>query len=134
ADVATRLAWPMFLIERVLALPVVLLGRSIRGITRLLVGAPQVLAERHRDFSRLIDLSHRKGVLADKQRTLLHEVIGFSSLRVRDVMVPRVDVAAVDVDAPRSAVLEEIRARSVSRLVACRGDLHPVTGPGSAPR
>jgi CBS domain containing-hemolysin-like protein len=38
-------------------------------------------------------------------------------------MIPRVDVAAIDVAQPRELALEEIRARSVSHLLAVDGNL-----------
>jgi CBS domain containing-hemolysin-like protein len=131
---APALAWPLWLLERTLSVPVQLFSALNAALARRLFGSPTGAGERRGDFRELLDVSTRGGALHEQQRRFLHEVAGFSSLRVRDVMVPRVDVATIDVDAPRERVVEEIRARSVSRLLAIAGDVDHVVGQVEAHR
>jgi putative hemolysin len=54
----------------------------------------------------LIHATGERGELAATERDLMHEIIEFAEIRVREVMVPRVDVAAFEVDGG----LDEFRA------------------------
>jgi putative hemolysin len=125
---ARMVAVPIFVLSRLLRPVAWLLTLLTRKLTRLLSGSQKDPLPQREEVSRLIEVSHRKGLIASEERRYLHEVLEFSTLKVRDVMVPRVNVAAVDLEGGREAAIEEIRQKRVSRLLAYRGDLDEIEG------
>ena len=48
----------------------------------------------------LIVQSHKAGILEDIERQLMQRSVQFADLRVTDVMIPRVDIVALDIALP----------------------------------
>ena len=63
-----------------------------------------------------------------EQREMLLNILNFGELIVDDVMVPRADIIAVDVDASRDEVYATFRRANHSRLPVFRGTLDEVLG------
>ncbi|OEI70019.1 MULTISPECIES: hemolysin family protein [unclassified Curtobacterium] len=71
----------------------------------------------------LVDEATESNVLEQDDRELIHSVFEFSDTLVREVMVPRTDMLAVDGDATLAAGMERFLVAGVSRM--------PVTGKDS---
>ena len=85
----------------------IVLDRVVVGpLSRLTspVGRPPELDEH--ELSALLDVSSIGGVIDEEEQRILQDVISLSQLKVRDVMTPRVRVAAV----PIGATYEQVRA------------------------
>lgn len=81
----------------------------VRPCERLLWGVPQRDPDAAHALSRdelkaLLEISRRHGVINPTEDELLREVIDLHSWRVRDVMVPRVEVVAFDVNGDPEAL------------------------------
>jgi CBS domain containing-hemolysin-like protein len=63
-----------------------------------------------------------------KERSMLRNVLGLRDLRVDDVMVPRADIDAVDVNVTIAGLLEEFREAGHSRLPVYRETLDEPAG------
>lgn len=61
------------------------------------------------ELKALLELSRRSGALRAIEDTFLRQVVDLSTTRVADVMVPRVEMDAYDVDAPADVLRELIR-------------------------
>jgi CBS domain containing-hemolysin-like protein len=79
----------------------------------------------------LIVQSHRAGILEDLERRLMQRGVQFADLRVADVMIPRVDIVALDLTLPEDEVLDQAAQTIHTRLPAyedtfdnLRGMLH----------
>ncbi len=70
----------------------------------------------------------RAGMLDETARGVLARVVRLGSLRVRDVMTPRVDMVAVPVGASFRAAAEAAERAGLTRLVVHRGDLDDIAG------
>jgi len=68
------------------------------------------------------------GRLPPEERTLLLNAVAFGELRVDDVMVPRADIAGIDVRASLAEVIAAMQRSGHSRLVVYRGTLDDVVG------
>jgi putative hemolysin len=78
----------------------IVLDRLVVGpLSRLTspAGRPPELNEH--ELSALLDVSSTGGVIDDQEQQILQDVISLSQLKVRDVMTPRVRVAAVPIEA-----------------------------------
>jgi len=84
----------------------IVLDRVVVGpLSRLTspAGRPPELDEH--ELSALLDVSSSSGVIDDQEQQILQDVISLSQLKVRDVMTPRVRVAAI----PVGATYEQVR-------------------------
>jgi CBS domain containing-hemolysin-like protein len=76
----------------------------------------------------VLGLSARRGVIGHDAGELMQEIVGLTDLRARDVMVPRVDVIAYDVDAPPAGLAELFRKTRLKKVPVYRRDLDGVVG------
>jgi magnesium and cobalt transporter len=65
---------------------------------------------------------------SEEERTLLLNALSFGELQVRDVMVPRSDIKAVDIDSDIAAVVTAMREAMHTRLPVFRRTLDDVVG------
>jgi len=86
------------------------------------------------ELTALLELSAKRGVLDSDVQTLISEIIQLSQLRVADVMTPRVDMFAFDVDTPAAELARELRIRRADSVPLYRGDIDNIVGVVSARR
>ncbi|RYX84595.1 HlyC/CorC family transporter [bacterium] len=76
----------------------------------------------------LVSQSHLGGELNDTEAEILHRVVRFSDLTLREVMVPRVEMQALPVEMPRLALRAWIHSRPHSRVPVYAGTMDDVIG------
>jgi CBS domain containing-hemolysin-like protein len=76
----------------------------------------------------LIVQSHQAGILEDIERRVMQRGAQVGDLRVADVMIPRVDIVAVDLTRPVEEVLDRAAQTIHTRLPAYEEDLDHVVG------
>lgn len=89
------------------------------------LGMQRVTAE---DLDYLVKVGQREGSIADDQAALLRRVFQFDDTIVRDIMVPRVRVTAVDLSWPVPRIIQVAQGSGHSRLPAYEGDLDRIRG------
>lgn len=123
APVLAAIGWGIRPVRRLLM--AVLVG----PLTRLLAPARgrrgDLSAE---EIASLLALSEQRGLIGADQTELLKEVIDLSGLRAADIMVPRVDVVAHEVNSPVDGLIERIRHKRVTKIPVYEGDLDHVVG------
>jgi putative hemolysin len=70
----------------------------------------------------------RHGIFDEAERQLIHSVFEFTDTSVREVMVPRSEVHAVEASVPPADVLRELVETGFSRMPVFQGDLDHVSG------
>ena len=68
------------------------------------------------------------GIFDEAERQLIHSVFEFTDTSVREVMVPRSEVHAVEAGTPLPAILKELVDTGFSRMPVYQGDLDHVIG------
>ncbi len=68
------------------------------------------------------------GIFDEAERQLIHSVFEFTDTSVREVMVPRSEVHAVEASTPPQEILKQLIETGFSRLPVFRGDLDHVIG------
>jgi len=102
-----------------------------RAVASLLIGLSRILtpggdAEGHdadvteSELLALVDVAVEADVLEEEERELLSAIVEFGDTIVREVMVPRPDVVAVDEETTVAAALERSISARVSRLPVYR--------------
>ncbi|MEM6334447.1 MAG: hemolysin family protein [Planctomycetota bacterium] len=86
---------------------------------------PDLSAE---ELEALLSMSRRQGVIDGNEQRLLEQVLDLSGMRVRDLMVPRVDIEAYGLDAPPSELIETVRRTRLRRVPVYDGSLDTVVG------
>ncbi|HTE05307.1 MAG TPA: CNNM domain-containing protein, partial [Planctomycetota bacterium] len=107
---------PLLLVLRVVLMPLVLVGESATRLVQALLpaGPPQPDAIAADDFKTAVSRRAALGTYHAVELALLHDVIDFGERRARNLMVPRVDVAFLDVRASRAAWIAEMARRPYS--------------------
>ncbi|MDD4891204.1 MAG: hemolysin family protein, partial [Phycisphaerae bacterium] len=127
-------------IAKLAAVPLFLMHQAVRPIRRLLQGAivrpltrlahpaghsGTVSVDELRD---LLEVSERRGILHADETMMLHEIVGLGQVKVRDVMVPRVQLIAFDIAQPTSALRDLFRSSGRGKLPVYRGDIDHIVG------
>ena len=76
----------------------------------------------------LVMQAHARGTLDESDRAMLAGVLDFHEKKARDVMRPRTEVVALDIEATEEEVWETLRRERYSRYPVYRESLDDVTG------
>lgn len=80
------------------------------------------------DLQELIEAGEQEGIIEKGQGELLQSVVEFGDKVVRDVMTPRPEIAAVDMDSPMEELRKLFRAKRYTRYPVYSGQLDNVEG------
>ncbi len=131
ADRAALMAAPV--VQTVVGFP------PVRWISKLLIGIARVITPGGRsdegvgdvtesELLAFADVALEDEAIETDERTLIHQIIEFGDTVVREVMVPRPDVIAVEAETPVSEVLERAMAAGYSRIPVYRESIDDVIG------
>jgi putative hemolysin len=115
---ASRLA-PMVRVALIVFAPVrVVLLQISRGILATLGFRPdlQVPAVHQEDFVRMLEESHRGGMIAALERDFIQNLLDFGEVRVSQIMVPRPDMFTLPVELPFPEMIQAIKRSRFSRV------------------
>ncbi|MBP9920648.1 HlyC/CorC family transporter [Proteiniclasticum ruminis] len=80
------------------------------------------------ELKTMVDVGSEEGVFEQEEKEMLHNIFDFGDLQVRDIMVQRVDITALDVDATYEEVLEIVKDEQFSRFPVYREDIDDIIG------
>jgi len=109
--------------------PVRMLSNGLIRVANLLVRqGHRESAVSESELLAMADVAMEEEVIEHQERELIHSIIGFGDTVVREVMVPRPDMKAVESDASVSEALGVAIAAGFSRLPVHEGNLDDVVG------
>ena len=76
----------------------------------------------------MIEMGREAGVVAEHELRMLHRIFEFDDTIVQDVMIPREQIAAVEITQPPEAILDVLIEEGHSRLPVYRGSLDRIEG------
>ena len=76
----------------------------------------------------MIQMGREAGVLAEEELRLLHRIFEFSDSVVGEVMVPRGQIAGIDLDAKAEEVLDILIEQGHTRIPVFRGTIDQIVG------
>jgi len=128
--VLLALARPMRLFV-LLMTPVVwlvgLLGRSVAAVT----GNPMMrvrAAASEEEIKVLVEGSAEEGILEPEEKEMIHSIIRFTDTTVRQIMVPRIDMTAVEVASPLQQVVDVVLEAGHTRVPVYDGTIDRIVG------
>ena len=85
-------------------------------------------ADKEEELRSLVESEGESGVLEEGEREMIESVFGFHDRIVREVMVPRVDMVAIDLTAPLQDLLDLIKDKGHSRMPVYEESLDHIRG------
>ena len=110
-------------------LRVLLDGMIVEPLTRLLAPArsePALITTQ--ELHLLVEVSQRRGVIDDDESALLQEVLELGQRKVRDAMVPRVDLKVFDIDGEPADLRRFMQEHRLKKVPVYSGDIDHIVG------
>ena len=76
----------------------------------------------------LLDQSKQSGEIQDSEHELIENVFQFNDRMVKQIMVPRTKLSALDVNAPEDVILETVFSEGYSRMPVYEGNIDNIVG------
>lgn len=80
------------------------------------------------EIMELATIGLEKGTIEDEEHELIHSIVGFKTLSVNEIMIPRVDIVALSSDSNFTEVINEITRTGRSRIPLYKEDLDDIVG------
>lgn len=97
-------------------------------ITTLMTRNRQNVSFSREEFTALAELGHEEGVFEENESRILKNLFRFASIRVKDIMTPRIVAYALPVDKTINEVIEEEENFRFSRIIVYRKNRDQVEG------
>jgi CBS domain containing-hemolysin-like protein len=94
--------------------PLVSLALLITGDLKQSDESPNKVTED--ELITLVDASEQNGIIEREERQMIHSIIQLGETLTREIMVPRIDVIALDVNAPLSEAMDKLVESGFSRV------------------
>ncbi len=82
----------------------------------------------HSEIAELADLGIEKGTIEEEEHELIHGLVEYKSVVVREIMTPRVDISAVDSEATFEELIATITESGHSRIPLYQKSLDDIIG------
>lgn len=80
------------------------------------------------ELKTIVDVSEEEGVLEIDEKKMIHNVFEFGDLQVKDVMVQRVDIVAIDIESSYDEIMDIIKEEQFSRMPVYRETIDDIVG------
>ena len=101
-----------------------------RLILRLLGGKAQVRGPfvTEEELKMLVSVGQEEGVLEEEEREMIHGIFEMGDMRVREVMVPRTDLVAIEANEPVEKAVDLVTKHGHTRIPVYEGNLDHIVG------
>jgi putative hemolysin len=127
--IARFVAYPMWLLQRLTRPAIALLQGTTAFVLRLLgqrnVKPPAISVE---DIQHLIDAGTQAGVLEESEQKVAMEALRLGDRTVVEILRPRIEIDALDIDTPSDEVVGAMAMSGFSRVPVCDGDIDHIVG------
>jgi len=111
--------------------PVRLLARALIGLTNMIVpgkGLKEGPYVSEQELLALADVAVEEDVIEREERQLIHSIIEFGDTVVREVMIPRPDMVAIEARATVNDAMEVVMAAGFSRIPVYEQGIDDIAG------
>lgn len=109
----------IYLLTKITALIIKLFGGNINE------KKPFITSE---ELRTIVDVSSKEGILEHDEKEMIYNIFEFGDLRIKDVMVQRMDMLSVSLDANYQEVIELFQSKKFSRLPVYDDTIDNVVG------
>lgn len=120
----------VYYITQILTPVIFVINKLSYGLLRLLRVDPNYkgLTITENELRTIVDVSHKEGVLESEERKMITNVVDFGDSLAKDVMVPRIDMAFVDIDLSYDELVQVFSEDKFSRMPVIDGSSDNVVG------
>jgi putative hemolysin len=126
--------WPALRLAHVVTWPLIrvltIFDEMVRRLAGVSIGTePETAAEKvEGEILSMVAEGEAEGAVDEEQKKMIEGVISFRDLQVGQIMTPRTEIAAVDVNTPILEVRDRILKEGISRLPVFEGSLDDIVG------
>lgn len=120
----------IYYITQILTPVIFVINKLAYGLLTLLKVDPNYkgLTITENELRTIVDVSHKEGVLESEERKMITNVVDFGDSLAKDVMVPRIDMAFVDIDLSYDELVKVFSEDKFSRMPVIDGSSDNVVG------
>jgi len=126
--VAKIIAIPMFLAHAIIFPVSEVMTELLRLSTSKLSRDKRKGAISHNDFTHLAQLGHEHGTLKENEQELIESLVNYKNVLVKEIMIPRVDIVSVPLDASLNQIISIIKTSGHSRIPVHKDSIDEVQG------
>ena len=117
-------------LTRLLTPVIFLVNLLSRGVLFLLHVDPDAKpnAMTEQELRTIVDVSHEDGVIVSEERKMFYNVFDFGDSQAKDVMVPRIDMSLINVDATYDEVIQAFREDGYTRYPVYENSTDTIIG------
>ena len=128
--IAIKVSRIIFIISQVLSPIVVILTIATGFVIRVFGGKidskqPLITEE---ELKTMVDVGHEEGVLEVEERKMIHNVFRFGDSLVKEVMIPRLDIEAVDTSTGYVDILKIFKKEKFTRIPVYENTIDNIIG------
>jgi putative hemolysin len=76
----------------------------------------------------LVDVGHLEGIIDPEEKKMIHNVFQFGDSQVKDIMIPRTDIVAIEVDSTFDEIWEQFQKEQYSRIPVYKNTIDNIIG------
>ncbi|AIZ64589.1 hemolysins-related protein containing CBS domains [Hymenobacter sp. DG25B] len=129
-SVSLLVAWPLKIFYFV-GRPFIWLLDRLSNLTLGLFGVKALhgeAAHTTEEIRILLDQSKQSGEIQDSEHELIENVFEFNDRMVKQIMVPRTKIVAIDVNSPEDKIFEIVQSEGYSRIPVYEGSIDNIVG------
>ena len=111
--------------------PIAVIVQKLAGLVARLFGidvSNDIETYTEEELKTMVDLSHAGGLIEEEEKEMIHNVFELDERTARDVMVPRIDMVSVSLDATYEEVNEIFRKEQFTRLPVYEESIDNIIG------
>ncbi|MBD5460595.1 MAG: HlyC/CorC family transporter [Lachnospiraceae bacterium] len=119
----------IYFLMKILTPVIFLVDKLAGGIMKLLHIDPNrknVMTET--ELRTYVDVSHEDGVIESEEREIIYNVFDFSDAVAKDIMIPRINMVTVNIDASYDELMEVFRKSMYTRIPVYKEDQDTIVG------
>ncbi|WP_317127414.1 hemolysin family protein [Hymenobacter oligotrophus] len=129
-QVSLAVSWPLYIFYKLLSPVIRLMNALSNAILRLFGVQPAGEHEVHtaEELRLLIDQSKQSGEIQESQHELIENVFQFNDRMVKQIMVPRTRISAIDVSCSQEEIVETAFNEGYSRIPVYEDNIDNIVG------
>jgi len=106
------------------------IDKMSNGILRMLRIDPskKITTMTEAELRTYVDVSHEDGVIETEEKEMIYNVFDFSDALAKDIMIPRINMVTVDLNATYQEVLDVFRESMYTRIPVYENDMDNIIG------
>ena len=111
--------------------PLAFIVQKLAGLVARLFGidvSKDIETYTEEELKTMVDLSHAGGLIEEEEKEMIHNVFELDERTARDVMVPRIDMVAISIDATYDEVNDIFRKEQFTRIPVYEESIDKIIG------